>query len=233
MLLSWLVVFFFFPLQFCHKPSGFLPLKFSHGSLWTAFEATSNTFSLILLMCLYRFFQKWGLVLVFLFLFVDWDMLLQKGMETTVTNFRLSEIEWFSPPQKSPISLFFLWKTNKMLVFLHLSTHFTQIIRWQKYVYEEPELIYFSTCTLPRWSSYSCILLAVPWHYFLFCIFLGVLSKHCFLLHPSYTKDITCRQMPGSSVRISLWRPAAQPGITSAAGCLWRAKTFSSGGISL
>lgn len=57
-------------------------------------------------MCLYMFFQKCGLVLVFLFLFVDWDMLLLEGMETTATNFRLSEIAWFSPPQKSPVSLF-------------------------------------------------------------------------------------------------------------------------------
>lgn len=54
----------------------------------------------------YIFFQKCGLALVFLFLSVYWDMLLLKGMETTATNFRLSEMEWFSPPQESPISLF-------------------------------------------------------------------------------------------------------------------------------
>lgn len=90
-------------------------MKFSHGLLWAAFEATFNTFSFILLMCLYRFFQKCGLVLVFLFLFVGWDMLLLKGMKPTATNFRLSEMEWFFPtPKVTHISFpLFLWKINK------------------------------------------------------------------------------------------------------------------------
>lgn len=45
-----------------------------------------------------------------------------------------------------------------------------------------------------------------------------------------HTSGTTCRQTPGSSVRIRLWRPKEQAVITSAGG-LWLASTFSSEGV--
>lgn len=207
MLLSW-GLFFCSILSQIFLLSSYEVLSFSHGLLCAAFEATFSKFSFILLMCSYRFFQKCGSVLAFLFVFMDPDLPLLKWMETTAINCRLSGIRWFPHPKRHPYlfsilhlsfhEFFFLWVITKMSIFLLFSGHFTQPFRmveiclWGAWSHMRRRLpvysfwTYFSSCTLSCWSSYSCILLTVPWHSFLRCVFLGNLSNCCFLLHPSY-----------------------------------------------
>lgn len=87
----------------------------------------------------------------------------------------------FSTLHLSFHEFFILWVITKMSIFLLLSGHFTQPFRmveiclWGAWSHVRRRLpvysfwTYFSSCTLPCWSSYSCILLTIPCHSFLRC----------------------------------------------------------------